>query len=435
MKIFLILSTYLIYTLTTESYIFNIDGNGDLKLSSMFSNMKPFQFVVEHHTDMKNSKTTKKNKDVTLTYYGFKDFDLPKFSIRDSTDKPISYSLTIKPCETCLIFDYVSNKTSTDPVQCELYNNEMGYSVIDDFSRSQLDVKKNLPLVMSDFMLTNENKVYVSYRNEKYDEITKYVNDTDFLDESTNIHDMYTYKDNVYFNLVLCGDKHIYIFDVGVSVDKDGNVIPVLKLNGKIKKDGIADISYDDIENFSGNDYPVTNYYIFVNKGIKNGIHTLTKSDVRSSYTVKYVSTVTFGTETVDLNIINVYCLHRNINIAYLLIEGKGLFTYDLNKAEVLAMLTNQYITKMDSAVTFDYTSLGLFINNKEVDEFFVELAINFEYPIDLTISRAYLSKKEFKTINTDAFRLSTYLSTDDSTYLISRNQILTRWYPYIRST
>jgi hypothetical protein len=359
---------------------------------------------------MKNFKTTKKNKDVTLNYFILNDFDIPKFEIRDSTDTPISYSLTVKPCETCLIFDYVSNKTSTDPVQCELHNNEMGYSVIDDSSRSQLDIKKNFPLLLSDFMLTIDNKVYVSYMNGKYDEIIKYINDTDFHDESTNIHGIYTYIDDGIYNLVLCGDKHIYIFNVGIDLDKSGVVIPVLKLNGKIKKDGIGDISYDDIESFSGNDHPVTNYYIFVSKGVKNGIHTLTMSDDKTSYTVKYVSSVTFDTETVDLNIVNVYCLHRNTNIAYLLIEDKGLVTYDLDKAEVLAMLTNQYITEMDSIETVDYTSLGLFIDNKEVDEFFVELAINFENPIDLTISRAYLSKKEFKTINTDAYRLTTYL-------------------------
>jgi hypothetical protein len=113
-----------------------------------------------------------------------------------------------------------------------------------------------------------------------------------------------------------------------------------------------------------------------------------------------------------------------------MLIEGKGLIVYDLDNSETLGMFNNQYITKIDNIFTGDYTYLGLFIKNKEVDEFFVELAIPLDYPIDWGVSRAYLSKNEFNYTSTDSNKQFTYFSTVDTTYLISRNQLIEKMLP-----
>jgi hypothetical protein len=431
MKIFLILSICLIYTLTANPYIFNIDNNNELKLSSMFSNMKQFHYNVQ---DIRNTTTqipvSKKNTEIQLGFNGYNDFYIPSLEMYDETATPMPYMLTIKPCETCLTFDYIFNNYTSGNAECELNNNEITYkSIKDDATRAALDVKKNLQIWQFDFILTTEGKVMVSSRNGTYDEITKYINDTDFHDESAGIHDIYTYDAVASTNLVVNCDKHIYVFRVVPDVNEDLKIVLNLDPKGKIKKDKLADIKNDDIEQVTSN-YVYEKYYIFVRKGDQKGIHTLTLTQDKTDYTVSYVSSVTFGSEPFDLNIVNVYGLHIDNNIAYMLIEGKGLIVYDLDNSETLGMITNQYITKMDNIFTGDYTYLGLFIENKEVDEFFVELAIPLDHPIDWGISRAYLSKNEYKYTSTDSNKEFTYFSTVDTTYLISRNQLIEKMLP-----
>jgi hypothetical protein len=112
------------------------------------------------------------------------------------------------------------------------------------------------------------------------------------------------------------------------------------------------------------------------------------------------------------------------------LIEDKGIVILDLYTSVPLDMLSNPYITKMDYINTGDYIYLGLFIDNKDVDEFFVELAIPHNYLTDWRISRAYLSRKVFKYSSTNSFRYFTFISTDDATFLVPRNMLTEKMTP-----
>jgi hypothetical protein len=415
------------FTLSTNPHIFNVDDNNNLKLSSMFSGLELFEYDVTFNSNTTFDKYANNNTDTKLEYFSSSllDFVIPKLELYDNTNTPMPFKMTTKPSETCLTFDYLPTNT-TGNAECELNNNEIVYTTIkDDILRH--NVKKNLQTTYQfDFMLTTDGIVYVSYRNGTYEDITKHVFDDDFHEESKNIHEIYMYNPMAGVRLVVFGDKNIYVIDVSFMMDRD-YIMLLLKLEAKIKKNKIADINIDQIEQITGS---YKNYYIFVRKGDKKGIHTLTMSGDRSDYTVNYISSVTVGSIELDLNIVNVYGLHKAINVAYLLIEGNGLVAYDLDNTKVLGMLDNQYITKIDQIDTGDYTYLGLFLDNKAVDEFFVELAISTNDPVDWKLSRAYLSKKEFIYSASDKFRSFTYFSTANTTYLISRNQLIEKMIP-----
>jgi hypothetical protein len=312
MKIIYFLCIFLKYTLTANPSIFNIDGDSKLKLSSFFSSMTPFEYNIRLKDNYTIPISIKTNANLQLNLTAIGDFDIPKLEMYDSAALPVNYSLMVKPCETCLTFDYVQNYTAPSGIaQCELNHNEMSYNTVKDYAnRAQLDVKKNLYTIF-DFMLTNDDKVYVTISDNQYDEISGYIDDTDFHAESSSIRGIYTYNSGDSVNLVFNCDKHIYVFDL--TTDVDDQVTPILTLKDKIKKDKLSNINNDDIEQITG-DALYTRYYIFVKKGEAGGIHILYMSSDKSDYVVSYLSSVTFFSEKIDLNIVNVYCPRSELN-------------------------------------------------------------------------------------------------------------------------
>jgi hypothetical protein len=390
--------------LLSKYYILNIEQGGE-EVSEYIDAMIPFKWG-SYDTKMSYSLPIKHNSPIPLFKKQFKSVNpdvLPNISITLTFDDIMEkHSFDLKKCDTCLTFNFIDqNAVKHENVDCSLTYPGKEFSPV-DIKDDQFIFDKVLNFGLFNIVLYDGKPYFVKHDGQSF---STYVDLSSKLANKTVIDILSFERSDVIY--ILCHTKEeIYVFTIK-SIDNKYQ-IDILHTVNKAEKG----LTYDSIVTFGSTENSLM--LVYKETEIAYAIVYKDKTEVKRSQIVDHVKA--------PLKIHDAKISTATGHI-FIIVKGKGLYAYNVNKDEINTFMSHPYLAQLDKVSRNQdplYEYLGVYVDqgHNNVKEVLIEFLFK---PDDRQL---YLNK--VFTTNGLKFRSSFIatkefygLSTQDTLYLL----------------